>query len=154
MLVVICSFLYIFNAFAKGALFHRSGPLFCKVLAALSSNSSHANIRGWCPPKPARLASVDGAVVMGLGGALFEQIDFDSARIRKPHFAQYRLPRFSDMAPIEAVMLDRMDIEPTGAGETPMFGLAPAIGNAIFDATGIRLRALPLVPNGLDLRKA
>ena len=66
----------------------------------------------------------------------------------------HRSPRFSDMPQIEAVMLDRKDIEPAGAGETPMFGLAPAIGNAIFDATGIRLRALPLVPNGLDLRKA
>jgi CO/xanthine dehydrogenase Mo-binding subunit len=55
---------------------------------------------------------------------------------------------------IEAVMLDRKDIEPAGAGETPMFGLAPAIGNVISDATGIRLRALPLVPNGLDLRRA
>jgi CO/xanthine dehydrogenase Mo-binding subunit len=39
---------------------------------------------------------------MGLGGALFEQIDFDSGRIRNPHFAQYRLPRFSDMPQIEA----------------------------------------------------
>jgi isoquinoline 1-oxidoreductase len=97
---------------------------------------------------------VEGAVMMGLGGALFEQIDFDSGRIRNPHFAQYRLPRFSDMPQIEAVLLDRRDIEPAGAGETPMFGLAPAIGNAIFDATGIRLRALPLAPNGLNLRKA
>jgi nicotinate dehydrogenase subunit B len=58
------------------------------------------------------------------------------------------------MPQIEEVPLDRKDIEPAGAAETPMFGLAPAIGNAIFDATGIRLRALPPVPNGLDLRKA
>jgi isoquinoline 1-oxidoreductase len=47
------------------------------------------------------------------------------------------------------VLLDRKDIPSVGAGECPMIGLAPAIGNAIFDATGTRLRALPLAPNGL-----
>jgi len=46
-------------------------------------------------------------------------------------------------------MLDRKDIPSAGAGETPMLGLAPAIGNAIFDATGVRLRSLPLAPNGV-----
>jgi nicotinate dehydrogenase subunit B len=95
---------------------------------------------------------VEGVVMFGLGGALFEQIEFDSGRIRNGHFADYRLPRFSDMPRIESVLLNRKDLEPAGAGETPMFGLAPAIGGAIFDATGIRLRALPLVPNGLDLK--
>ena len=46
-------------------------------------------------------------------------------------------------------MLDRKDIPSAGAGETPMLGLAPAIGNAIFDATGVRLRSLPLARNGV-----
>jgi isoquinoline 1-oxidoreductase len=97
---------------------------------------------------------VIGAVMMGLGGALFEEIEFDSGHILNPHFYAYRLPRFTDMPQIEPVLLNRKDLQPAGAGETPMFGLAPAIGNAIFDATGIRLRALPLVPKGLDLKKA
>jgi isoquinoline 1-oxidoreductase len=92
---------------------------------------------------------VEGAVMYGLGGALFEQIDFANGRIKNPHFAEYRLPRFSDMPQIQSVLLDRTDLEPAGAGETPMFGLAPAIGNAIFDATGERLRGLPLVPDGI-----
>jgi CO/xanthine dehydrogenase Mo-binding subunit len=94
---------------------------------------------------------VEGAMMFGLGGALFEQIDFANGRIKNPHFAEYRLPRFSDMPRIESVLLDRKDLEPAGAGETPMFGLAPAIGNAIFDATGVRLRGLPLVPDGLKV---
>jgi len=46
------------------------------------------------------------------------------------------------------VLLDRRDIPSAGAGETPIVGVAPAIGNAIFAATGVRLRALPLAPNG------
>ena len=59
------------------------------------------------------------------------------------------MPRFRDVPDIEAVLLDRKDIPSAGAGETPIVGLAPAIGNAIFDATSIRLRNLPLVPEGL-----
>jgi nicotinate dehydrogenase subunit B len=96
---------------------------------------------------------VIGANIMGLGGALFESIEFENGRISNPHFAQYRVPRFRDIPKIEAVLLDRKDLPPAGAGETPIVGLAPAIGNAIFDATGIRLRALPLSPRGLDARK-
>ena len=58
-------------------------------------------------------------------------------------------PAFSDVPAIEIVVLDRKDLPSAGAGETPIVGLAPAVGNAIFAATGIRLRALPLVPRGL-----
>ena len=93
---------------------------------------------------------VIGANIMGLGGALFESIEFENGQISNPHLAQYRVPRFRDIPLIEAVLLDRKDIPPAGAGETPIVGLAPAIGNAIFDATGIRLRHLPMVPGGLN----
>ncbi len=92
---------------------------------------------------------VIGANIMGLGGALFEAVEFENGRITNPHFARYRVPRFRDVPVIEAVLLDRKDIPSAGAGETPIVGIAPAIGNAIFDATGVRLRKLPLVPNGL-----
>ncbi len=92
---------------------------------------------------------VVGANIQGLGGALFEAIEFENGRITNPHFARYRLPRFRDVPEIEAVLLDRKDLPSAGAGETPIMAVAPAIGNAIFDATGVRLNALPLVPNGL-----
>jgi isoquinoline 1-oxidoreductase len=65
--------------------------------------------------------------------------------------SQYRVPRFSDLPVIETVLLDRKDLPSAGAGECPMIALAPAIANAIFDATGVRLRSLPLVPEGLRL---
>jgi len=90
-----------------------------------------------------------GAIIMGLGGALFEAVRFDDGRILNPYLADYRVPRFSDMPQIEVEMLDRKDLAPAGAGETPIMTLAPAISNAIFRATGVRLRALPLVPRGL-----
>jgi len=63
--------------------------------------------------------------------------------------AEYRVPRLRDAPQIEVVLLDRKDSPPAGAGETPIMGIAPAIANAIFSATGIRLRGLPLVPNGM-----
>ena len=92
---------------------------------------------------------VIGANIQGLGGALFEAIEFENGRITNPRFSRYRVPRFRDIPEIEAVLLDRKDIAPAGAGETPIMAVAPAIGNAIFDATGQRLTNLPLIPNGL-----
>ena len=92
---------------------------------------------------------VSGAISMGIGGALFEAIHFENGRILNPHLADYRVPRFSDMPQITVVILNRKDLPPAGAGETPIIGIAPAISNAIFAATGIRLRSLPLVSAGL-----
>jgi len=90
-----------------------------------------------------------GAIIQGLGGAMFEAVQFENGRITNPHFASYRVPRFRDVPRIEAVLLDRKDIPSAGAGETPIMAMAPAVGNAIFDATGVRLNNLPLVPDGL-----
>ncbi len=92
---------------------------------------------------------VVGAIIQGLGGALFEAVEFENGHIKNPHFSAYRVPRFRDVPEIEAVLLDRKDIPSAGAGETPIMTIAPAVGNALFDATGIRLNNLPLVPNGL-----
>ena len=87
-----------------------------------------------------------GAVVQGIGGALFEAIQFKDGRILNPHFADYRLPRFVDAPQVEIILLDRKDITPAGAGETGLVGLAPAVGNSIFAATGSRLRNMPMAP--------
>ena len=92
---------------------------------------------------------LEGANIMALGGALFEAIEFENGRILNGRFADYRLPRFSDVPVLETVLIDRKDIPSAGAGESSLVGVAPAIANAIFDATGRRLRSLPLVPNGL-----
>ena len=92
---------------------------------------------------------VEGAIVQGIGGALFEAIRFDKGRIENPHFARYRVPRIPDVPKIEIVILDRRDLPPAGAGETPLFGLAPAVAGAIFETKGVRLRGLPLVPSGV-----
>jgi isoquinoline 1-oxidoreductase len=87
---------------------------------------------------------IQGAIAMAIGGALFEQIRFGDGQILNAHFAQYRVPRFSDMPEIEVVLVDRPDLPSAGAGETPIVGLAPAVANAVFHLSGIRLRSLPL----------
>ena len=88
---------------------------------------------------------VEGGVIQGLGGALFEEIQFGGGKIATNRLSRYRVPRFNDMPVIESVLLDRKDLVSAGAGETPIVGIAPAIGNAIFDANGKRIRRLPLM---------
>jgi isoquinoline 1-oxidoreductase len=90
---------------------------------------------------------IEGAIVQGIGGALFEAIRFENGRISNPHFSEYRVPRFPDIPAIDIAILDRKDLPPAGAGETPIVGIAPAVAGAIFAATGVRLRTLPLAPD-------
>ena len=115
-----------------------------KVLRAVSAFDCGAIVN------PEHLKTqIEGAMVMGLGGALYEAIEFDNGVLRNPRFSDYRVPRFSDAPRIEVVLIDRKDLPSAGAGESPIMGIAPAVGNAICDATGIRLRLMPMVPNGL-----
>ena len=88
---------------------------------------------------------VEGAAVMALGGALFEAIEFTDGVITNSAFSRYPVPRIGDVPPIEVILLDRPDLPSEGAGETPMIAVAPAVAGAIFEATGRRLRSLPLV---------
>jgi isoquinoline 1-oxidoreductase len=104
---------------------------------------------------PDQLANqIEGSLVMGLGGALFEAVEFDRGVIQNPRLASYRVPRFSDVPKLEVVLVDRKDLPPAGAGETPIVAVAPALAGAIFAATGQRLRSLPLVPSGMPKAKA
>jgi nicotinate dehydrogenase subunit B len=91
-------------------------------------------------------SQVEGALVMGLGGALFEEIEHANGRIANPRLSQYRVPRFTDIPKIDVILIDRRDIPSAGAGETPIVAIAPAIANAIFSATNLRIRSMPLLP--------
>jgi isoquinoline 1-oxidoreductase len=97
---------------------------------------------------PANLLSqVQGGIVMGLGPALREAIAFQRGKVTNATFYEYEVPRFADApAELDVHLLDRPDLPSSGAGETPLIAIAPAINNAIFNATGTRLRELPLRP--------
>jgi nicotinate dehydrogenase subunit B len=87
---------------------------------------------------------IEGAVIMGLGGALFEAVEFADGRIQNPDFVSYRVPRITDVPKLETVLVDRRDLPPAGAGETPIVAVAPAVANALAVAIGRRYRSLPL----------
>jgi isoquinoline 1-oxidoreductase len=94
-------------------------------------------------------AQISGGIIQGIGGALFEAVEFENAIVKNAKLSQYRVPRFSDVPSIEVILIDRKDQPSMGAGETPIIAIAPAVGAAIFDATGIRVRSLPMARNGL-----
>jgi nicotinate dehydrogenase subunit B len=89
-----------------------------------------------------------GSIIMGLGGALFEAVQFADGKILNAGLSSYRVPRFSDVPKIEVVLVDRKDLPSTGAGEACIIGVAPAIRNAILDAAGTALNTMPMLPNG------
>jgi isoquinoline 1-oxidoreductase len=108
-----------------------------------------------CGPilNPANLLSqVQGCIVMALGGALSEEVEFRDGKVLNPRFSRYRVPRFRDVPRIDVHLVENREIPPAGGGETPIMAAAPAIANAIFAASGVRLRSLPL--RGDALRRA
>ncbi|HUO07823.1 MAG TPA: molybdopterin cofactor-binding domain-containing protein [Phycisphaerae bacterium] len=90
------------------------------------------------------MSQVQGAIVMGLGPALREQIRFEKGVITNGSFADYEPPRFGDLPELDIHLLDRPDLPSAGAGETPIVAIAPAIANALFNATGQRVREMPI----------
>jgi isoquinoline 1-oxidoreductase subunit beta len=95
------------------------------------------------------LSQVQGCILMGMGPALSEEIRFENGKILNPAFRSYQVPRFEDVPAIEVHLLDRPDLASVGAGETPIIAIAPAITNAVFDATGIRIRRMPITDPAL-----
>ena len=100
-----------------------------------------------CGPiqNPANLLSqVQGCIMMGLGPALREEMRFEDGKILNADFAGYQVPRFEDLPKLNIHLINKTDIPSAGGGETPIIAIAPAIGNAVFAATGIRLRSMPM----------
>ena len=91
---------------------------------------------------------MEGGIAQGIGTTLFERMVFDAAGSRRnPTFRNYRIPAFADIPRTEIFFADTHDrYGPLGAkplGEAPIIPVAPAMGNALADATGIRFHSLP-----------
>ena len=86
---------------------------------------------------------------MGLGGALWEESQFENGKMLNATFRNYRVPRFKDVPEIETVLINRPDLPSTGGGETPIIAVAPAIANAVFALTGVRIRSMPMKSDAL-----
>ena len=87
---------------------------------------------------------MEGAIVMGIGNALFEAIDFEQGRLLNANLARYRVPRIVDTPSISVALLGDPETPSTGAGEPGIVPTAAAISNAVFSATGERHRELPI----------
>jgi nicotinate dehydrogenase subunit B len=87
---------------------------------------------------------VEGSIVMGMGTALYEAVEFQQGRVLTTGFTRYRVPRTSDAPAIDTVIVGDETTPSTGAGEPAIVPIAAAIANAVFDRTGARIRELPL----------
>jgi nicotinate dehydrogenase subunit B len=86
---------------------------------------------------------VEGAIVQTLSHALHEEVTFDASRVTSVDWASYPILRFPEVPAIDVILMDRPDQPLLGAGEAGTVPVAAALGNAFFDATGVRLRRAP-----------
>jgi nicotinate dehydrogenase subunit B len=89
---------------------------------------------------------IEGAVLQSISRALHEEIAFDRSRVTSVDWSSYRLLTFPEMPDIEHEFIQRLDQPPWGVGEPATTLAAAAISNAVFDATGVRLRRAPFTP--------
>jgi CO/xanthine dehydrogenase Mo-binding subunit len=96
---------------------------------------------------------IEGGIVQGLGGGLWEEMIIVDGEIKNPNFVDYHLPTMLDAPPIRVSLVEEPDpIGPFGAkgiGEHPIHGPAPAVANAIADATGVSIAQIPISPERL-----
>jgi isoquinoline 1-oxidoreductase beta subunit len=88
-------------------------------------------------------SQIESGIVFGLTGALWGEITLDRGRVRETNFDRYRLLRLNEVPVIEVRLLESREA-PGGIGEPSTSVVAPAVCNAIFAATGKRLRELPI----------
>ncbi len=94
-------------------------------------------------------AQVEGGIVFGLTAALHGAITVRDGRVEQGNFHDYPLLRMSEMPEVD-VLIVPSDAAPRGTGETSVPPIAPAVANAVFAATGVRVRRLPIALGGLE----
>ena len=87
---------------------------------------------------------MEGALTMGLGYSLTEEVHFKGGQILDRNFDAYEIPRFSSLPRIETVLIENPKVPAQGGGEPPIVCMGGSIANAIFDATGARIFELPM----------
>jgi CO/xanthine dehydrogenase Mo-binding subunit len=91
-------------------------------------------------------AQVEGCIIQTLSRALFEEVSFDRAKVTSVDWASYPIMKMPDVPKLEIELIDRPTEPPLGAGEAATAPVAAALANAIFDATGARMRVVPFTP--------
>ena len=130
------------------------------VVAEVSVDPETAEIRVprlWIAADAGRVIDPDGLVNQLEGGAvqalswcLKEAVSFDAeGGVASRDWSSYPILRFSEVPQVETVLLDRPELEPLGAGEATVGPASGALANAVFAATGLRIRDLPMTPDRL-----
>jgi hypothetical protein len=92
-------------------------------------------------------AALEGQIMQGISRALYEEVHFDDKRVTSVDWQTYRIANMDDMpAEVELVLINRPDKPIGGAGEPAIVCFPAAVANAVADATGVRIRRYPLVP--------
>jgi nicotinate dehydrogenase subunit B len=91
-------------------------------------------------------AQVEGSILQTLSRVLMEEVQFDRSRVTSVDWSTYPIMRFLDVPKLDIALVDRPTEPPLGAGEAACAPVGAALANAIFDATGARLRNVPLTP--------
>jgi nicotinate dehydrogenase subunit B len=94
---------------------------------------------------------IEGNVIQSMSRALKEEVQFDQMRVTSVDWETYPILKFSEVPEVEIVLIDRPDQPALGAGEPAQITTAAAVANAIFDATGARLRQIPFTPERIKL---
>ncbi|HEY3162483.1 MAG TPA: molybdopterin cofactor-binding domain-containing protein [Vicinamibacterales bacterium] len=89
---------------------------------------------------------VEGCIVQTLSRALHEEVTFDRSRVTSVDWVSYPILRFPEAPAVEVILIDRPNEPLVGAGEAATAPVAAALANAVFDATGVRLRTVPFTP--------
>lgn len=95
------------------------------------------------------LVGLRGGIAWGIGFILSEEVKLNGHRVETEYFSQYKIPRFSDIPPIDIVFLDNYapGTGPRGCGEMPVIPTLCAIANAIYNAVGVRFYSTPITPD-------
>jgi CO/xanthine dehydrogenase Mo-binding subunit len=91
-------------------------------------------------------AQIEGSIIQTLSRGLMEEVKFDRSRVTSVDWASYPIIGFSDVPKLEIELVDRPSSPPLGAGEAACTTVGAALANAVFDATGARLRTIPFTP--------
>jgi len=89
---------------------------------------------------------IEGNIIQGVSRALLEEVQFDASGQKNLDWDSYPVIRFDQVPDIDIVLINRPEMQPLGGGEPSIVPVTAAIGNAIFDATGARLRRTPFTP--------
>ena len=141
---------------ARGVALSNLAGTICAAVADVEVDKSSGNVRvkritishdcGLIVNPDGLKNQIEGNVIQGVSRALMEEVQFDASGVKNLDWSSYPIITFPDVPDIDIVLINRPEMPAFGGGEPSTVPIAAAIGNAIFDAVGVRLREVPFTP--------